>query len=46
MDTMGARVPVLAGFILLGLATVPFALAGPQTSEIWYWRPCSCAASA
>ena len=35
MDTLGARSLVAAGFVLVGLATVPFALAGPHTSEVW-----------
>jgi EmrB/QacA subfamily drug resistance transporter len=35
METIGARTLVAAGFVLVGLATVPFALAGPHTSEVW-----------
>ena len=35
IDTVGARVLVAAGFVLVGLATVPFAMAGPHTSEGW-----------
>jgi EmrB/QacA subfamily drug resistance transporter len=35
MDSLGARVLVAAGFVLVGLATVPFALAGPHTNEAW-----------
>jgi EmrB/QacA subfamily drug resistance transporter len=35
MDSLGARVLVAAGFVLVGLATVPFALAGPRTGEGW-----------
>ena len=35
MDAVGARVLVTAGFVLVGLATVPFALAGPHTGEGW-----------
>ncbi|WP_213452928.1 MDR family MFS transporter [Rhizomonospora bruguierae] len=34
-DSLGARPVVTAGFLLVGLATVPFALAGPHTSEVW-----------
>jgi MFS family permease len=32
-DTIGARTVALAGFAVVGLATVPFALAGPGTGE-------------
>jgi EmrB/QacA subfamily drug resistance transporter len=35
MDSLGARVLVAAGFVLVGLATVPFAVAGPHTAEGW-----------
>ncbi|GIJ43980.1 MFS transporter [Virgisporangium aliadipatigenens] len=35
MDSLGARVLVAAGFVLVGLATVPFALAGPHTADGW-----------
>ena len=35
MDAIGARLLVAAGFALVGLATVPFALAGPNTDETW-----------
>jgi EmrB/QacA subfamily drug resistance transporter len=35
IDTIGARVLVTAGFVLVGLATVPFALAGPHTAQTW-----------
>ena len=35
MDALGARILVAAGFVLVGLATVPFALAGPHTGYPW-----------
>jgi EmrB/QacA subfamily drug resistance transporter len=35
MDSLGARVLVVAGFTLVGLATIPFALAGPRTNDLW-----------
>jgi EmrB/QacA subfamily drug resistance transporter len=35
MDSVGARALVAAGFVLVGLATVPFALAGPHTDVGW-----------
>lgn len=35
MDSLGARVLVAAGFVLVGVATVPFALAGPHTNGVW-----------
>jgi MFS family permease len=31
-DTLGARAVALAGFLIVGIATVPFALAGPHSS--------------
>jgi MFS family permease len=33
IDRVGTRVIVLAGFVVVAAATVPFALAGPHTSE-------------
>jgi len=35
MDALGARILVAAGFILVGLATVPFALADQHTGYAW-----------
>jgi predicted MFS family arabinose efflux permease len=35
MDSLGPRVLVVAGFVLVGLATVPFALAGAHTNLVW-----------
>jgi len=35
MDALGARALVAAGFVVVGLATVPFALAGPHTGYAW-----------
>lgn len=34
-DTMGARWLAVAGFGTVGVTTVPFALAGAHTSEVW-----------
>src|ERR1700761_2426053 len=34
-DTIGPRPVALAGMIVAAAATVPFALAGPHTSELW-----------
>ena len=34
-DSLGARVVAIGGFIVMGLATVPFALADASTSEWW-----------
>ncbi len=34
-DSLGARVVAIAGFAVMGLATVPFALADASTSEWW-----------
>ncbi len=34
-DRIGGRAVAVAGFVLVALATVPFALAGPGTSEWW-----------
>ena len=35
-DTLGAHAVALAGFFIVGISTVPFALAGPHTST---WLP-------
>jgi MFS family permease len=34
-DRIGGRAVAVAGFVLVALATVPLALAGPGTSEWW-----------
>lgn len=34
-DTIGARVVAMGGFLLLTIATIPFALADAATNEIW-----------
>jgi MFS family permease len=34
-DRIGGRAVAVAGFVLVALATVPFAFAGPGTSEWW-----------
>jgi EmrB/QacA subfamily drug resistance transporter len=34
-DRIGGRAVAVAGFVLVALATVPFAVAGPGTSEWW-----------
>jgi len=34
-DRLGSRVLVGAGFVVVGVATVPFALAGPHTGYAW-----------
>lgn len=34
-DSLGARVVAIAGFAVMGLATIPFALADASTSEWW-----------
>ena len=34
-DSVGARWVALVGFVITGLATVPFALSGSSTSELW-----------
>lgn len=34
-DTLGSRVVAIAGFAVMGLATVPFALADASTNEFW-----------
>ncbi|GAA1950784.1 MDR family MFS transporter [Microbacterium deminutum] len=34
-DSLGARVVAIAGFAVMGLATVPFAMADASTSELW-----------
>ena len=35
VDWLGARAVTIAGFLVAGVATVPFALAGPGTSRWW-----------
>jgi MFS family permease len=34
-DRIGGRAVAVAGFVLIALATVPFALAGPGTNQWW-----------
>jgi MFS family permease len=34
-DTVGARIVAIAGFVVMGLATIPFALADASTNVIW-----------
>ena len=34
-DSLGARTVAIAGFVVMGLATVPFALSDGATNEIW-----------
>jgi MFS family permease len=34
-DSIGARAVAIAGFLVMGLATVPFALSDGSTNEIW-----------
>ncbi|MBW9094258.1 multidrug efflux MFS transporter [Microbacterium jejuense] len=34
-DSLGARTVAIAGFIVMGLATIPFALSGDTTNELW-----------
>ena len=34
-DSLGARTVAIAGFIVMGLATIPFALSDATTNEIW-----------
>lgn len=34
-DSLGARAVAIAGFIVMGLATIPFALSDGTTNEIW-----------
>ena len=34
-DSIGARVVAIAGFVVLGAATVPFALADATTNDLW-----------
>ncbi|GAA5200303.1 MDR family MFS transporter [Microbacterium jejuense] len=34
-DSLGARTVAIAGFIVMGLATVPFALSDATTNELW-----------
>jgi EmrB/QacA subfamily drug resistance transporter len=34
-DTLGSRIVAIAGFAVMGAATVPFALADAATSELW-----------
>jgi len=34
-DSLGARTVAIAGFIIMGLATIPFALSDGATNELW-----------